>query len=32
MQSTVKDIKKRKKKQKLKAAAFSLWTAYNIKR
>jgi hypothetical protein len=33
VQSTIKGIKKRKKKkQKLKASAFSLWTAYNIKR
>jgi len=33
MQSTVKGIKRKKKaKKKLKASAFSLWTAYNIKR
>jgi hypothetical protein len=33
MQSTVKGIKRKKnKKIKIKASAFSPWTAYNIKR
>jgi hypothetical protein len=33
VESTVKGIKRKKKaKKKIKASAFSLWTAYNIKR